>query len=133
MRKCKCYSNSCLHERKTSVDKLDDFLSAKNGITINNDNRSPDFSKTNRSRSVSPPKSKKDYHYRSRSHSKNRSRSRSHSRSRSKSPLGSRKRKKHSKRACKHIMFKTAKALCNPELRKKYAKIIVKKKKKCKK
>lgn len=118
MRKCKCNSNYC--SRKNSVENFDDFLNTKNGITINNDNRSPDISKMERSRSVSPDylKSKKGFRERSASSS---------SRSRSVSPTRTRK---YSKGACKHIMFKTTKALCNPKLRKKYAKKIVKKNKK---
>lgn len=132
MRKCKCNSNYCLHNRENSVDKIDDFLSTENAITINNSNRSrslsPEYQKVknnNRSRSPSPEYQKVESNVRSR-----RNRSPKFRRSSSNSPT----RKKYSKLACKHIMFKTAKALCNPKLRKKYAKVIVKKQKeKCKK
>lgn len=121
MRKCKCDSNYCSHARKSSVDS--DYFNTKNSMTIPNENnsKSPDISKRNRSRSVSP------------NFRKSRSRSRSKSlefRSNSRSP--SRKRK-HYKHACKHIMFKTSKALCNPKLRKKYAKKLLCTKKKSKK
>lgn len=127
MRKCKCNSNYCLHNRKNSVDKIDDFLDTENGITINNRSRSPspEYQNINRSRSPSPINKT----YKSRSPSPEYQKIKDSVRSRNRSPS----RKKYSKRACKHIMFKTAKALCNPKLRKKYAKIIVKKKKKCKK
>lgn len=116
MQKYKCNSNYCDHNRKNSAD---DFLDVKNGITINNDRSRSASPEYQRSRSQSPDYLKTVKCVRSRSQSPK------YQRSRSCSP----KRKKYNKRACKHIMFKTAKALCNPKLRKKYAKVIAQKKK----
>lgn len=105
MQKCKCNSNYCDHNRKNSAD---DFLDVKNGITINNDRSRSASPEYQRSRSQSPDYLKTVKCVLSRSQSPK------YQRSRSCSP----KRKKYSKRACKHIMFKQLKHFVTPNYEK---------------
>lgn len=46
---------------------------------------------------------------------------------RSRSPSPARRKRKFSKKACRHIMYTTSRALCHPKIRKRFARNIVNK------